>query len=384
MRAEAAALAGVVAALAVGLRSPPVVIGCGVLAAAAGAPRWRGRPLTGWATLGLRYAARRRSYRIPAPTGAAASTGHRRSSRRELLEPIDRLRLGVLPGAAALAVTDRAGRPFGLLAWRGRLCAVLAVEAPAEAIVDLAGPADTPLAALGEIAGRSELGLHSIQVLTQIRPIHGVNAAAGAGSGMADVFGAQPPVARRRSFIVIRLELAEASEPIVARGGGLIGASRLMSAAVQRVRAALEAAGIEARALDATESVGAQLDVAGLAEPAGGVVAERWDYCRLPSGYSRARIVTGWPDPPRPGVLDALVAPLASTVTTSVVLRSTNAGTVAGTVCTTVRVSASSRAAAAGASAQLARAALHMGLRTRPLGGTQLAALRATMPIGGG
>jgi type VII secretion protein EccE len=354
VRAEAAALLAVVAMLGAGVGSTAAILGGATGAVALATVPLAGRTPIGWAGLALGYAVRPRTRVVP----AQRPPGHRRRRMRQAA-PTDAL-TALLPGAVLVDAQDRDGRAFAVLAWRDFRTVVVAVDAPEEPLVDLSRLARVPLAALAAVLKRRELSLHSVQVVSEAWPVRPL-AAVGHPAATA---------ARRRTFVAVQVRV-EGNEGIALRGGGALGTARLMAAAAKRVELAMAAAGAKSHPLTATEWRPAIASGAGL-DRGPHLLRERWTDV-MSAGRHRAFTVEV-ADAAECAV-DALVAPAADVITTSVVLNG-------GPPRCQVRVSAPGRHDLAVATEQLTAAADRAGLRLRSRPGAQLAGFRETLPIG--
>jgi type VII secretion protein EccE len=355
VRAEAAAVLTVVALLGAGVRSTPAIVGGAIGAVALTIVSLAGRPVTGWAGLALRYAARPRTRVVL----AERPPGHRRRRMRQTA-PTDTL-TALLPGAVLVEAHDRDGRGFAVLARHDFRTVVVAVDPPEDPIVDLSRPLRVPLPELAAVLELPELSLHSVQMVSESWPMR----------PLAAVGQLATTVARRRTFVAVQAGV-EGNVAITLRGGGTLGATRLMAAAAKRVELVLAAAGVESHPLVATEWRGALAASSGLdREPR--TLREQWSDVTTPVGRHRTFDVevAGAAG----GAVDALVASAADVITTSVVLNG-------GPPQCTVRVSAPGRHDLDVATEQLTAAAgrAGLGLRSRP--GAQLAGLCETLPIG--
>jgi hypothetical protein len=218
VRAEAAALLAVVALLAAGVGSTPAIIGGVIGAVALATVPVAGRPLTGWASLAVGYAARPRTRVIP----VEPPRGHRRRRIRPAA-PTDAL-TALLPGAVLVDAYDRDGRAFAVLAWNDFRTVVVAVDAPEDPLVDLSRPVLVPLQELAAVLDRPELSLHSVQVVSEAWPVRPLSAVRQLTA-----------VARRRTFVAVQARV-EGNEGIALRGGAAVGTARLMAAARQAGR----------------------------------------------------------------------------------------------------------------------------------------------------
>jgi type VII secretion protein EccE len=355
VRGEAAALVALVALLGAGVGSTPVILGGAIGAVALATVPLAGRPLTRWAGLALSYAARPRTRVVPTDR----PRGHRRHRMRPAV-PTDAL-TALLPGAVMVDAHDRDGRAFAVLAWSEFCAIVLAVDPPDDPLVDLSRPVRVPLSELAAVLARPELSLHSVQVVSEAWPVR----------PLAAVGHTATAVARRRTFVGVQTRVA-GNEGIALRGGGTLGTTRLLAATAKRVELALASAGAQSHPLTATQWRVAMASSAGLdRDPR--VLRERWTDVTTSVGRHRtfAVEIAGATE----GAIDALVAPAAGVITTSVVLHS-------GPPLCVVRVTAPRRQDLDTATEQLTAAAERAGLRMRSRPGAQLAGLRQTLPIG--
>ena len=355
VRAEAAALLAVVALLGVGVRSMPAILGGAIGAAALATVPFDGRPLTGWAGLVIGYAARPRTCVVP----TERPPGHRRRRIRPTA-PTDTV-TALLPGAVLVDTYDRDGREFAVLAWRGLVTVIVAVDAPDDPVVDISRPVRVPLLELAAVLQRPDLSLRSVQVVSEAWPVR----------PLAAVGHLATTVARRRTFVAVQAGV-ERNEGIVLRGGGTLGATRLLAVAAKQAEVALAVAGAQSHPLVATEWRAVLASSAAL-DRKPHVLREGWSDVTTSTGRCRTFAVEV--EDAASGAVDALIAPAADIVTTSVVLSG-------GPPRCTVRVSAPERHELDIATEQLTVAATRAGLRLRSRPGVQLAGLRETLPIG--
>jgi type VII secretion protein EccE len=353
VRAEAAALLAAVGLLGAGIASVPAILGGAIGAVALATVPLAGRSLPGWAGLGLGYATRPRTHAI----AVEQPRGHRRRRMRPAA-PRDALTT-LLPGAVLVEAQDRDGRAFAVLAWRDFRTVAVAVDPPADPLVDLSHSVRVPLPELAALLERPELCLHSVQVVSEAWPVQPLAAV-----------GHLATVARRRTFVAVQARV-EGNEGVARRGGGDIGASRLMAAAAKRVELALATAGAPSHPLVTTEWCAALASSTGLdREPR--LLRERWT--DVTTSARHRTFVLEIADATA-GAVDALVAPAADVITTTVVLDG-------GLPRCAVRVSAPTTDDLDVATDQLTSAADRAGLRLRSQPGAQLAGLRETLPIG--
>jgi type VII secretion protein EccE len=273
--------------------------------------------------------------------------------------PTDAL-TALLPGAALVDAHDRDDRAFAMLAWNDFRTVVVAVEAPEDPLVDLSRPVRVPLPELAAVLNRPELCLHSVQVVSEAWPVRPLSAVRQLTA-----------VARRRTFVAVQARV-DGNEGIALRSGGALGTARLMAAAAKRVELALATAGAESHPLTATEWRAAMASSAGLDhEPQ--VLRERWT--DVATSSCRNRTFALEVEDAAGNAVDALLAPAADVITTSVVLNG-------GPPRCLVRLSARRTDDLDVAAEQLTAAADRAGLRLRSRPGAQLAGLRETLPIG--
>ncbi|MET4048769.1 MULTISPECIES: type VII secretion protein EccE [unclassified Rhodococcus (in: high G+C Gram-positive bacteria)] len=210
-----------------------------------------GRPVLDWATTGSRYASRTTSN----------------------------------PGVTRDYSEDD-GRAAGIH-WRGgTVSCVLELHPPSAAMTRLGraeASTDTglDLSALAECLSQHDISVSSIDIVA-----HGMRTAS--GTPATDVYerliGPLPAVATRTVWVTVTLEISHNRAAIDARGGGLLGASRAVWVASERVARALEAKGISSRMLVRSE-----------------IQSTASHMCR---GVAANRLTENWGSAPLPGVID--------------------------------------------------------------------------------
>jgi type VII secretion protein EccE len=157
-----------------------------------------------------------------------------------------------------------------------------------------------------------------------------------------ELLGGTPGLAEEESWIAVRLGPRDAVAAAAHRGGGLTGVDRALVAALGRVGAALTAAGVPHRVLDAGGLRQALAIACGVQWLAGGAapaqstaqpvastlpgavpVAERWTHWQADGVLHACFAIEGWPAQPDPDLTGALAAvPNALAVNSALVLRS--------------------------------------------------------------
>lgn len=271
-------------------------------------------------------------------------------------------RMGVVQWHATCAATMRIGPPAGIVRWRNA-----GEHAPVEAI----------MAALDG----QDLGLDSVQVLTQT--IVGEQDAAlspllvAAGAELA---GGRPRVRNRSTFVTVRLDPSTASAAIRARGGGTAGVARVLSAALSRIQAAVGEQGLSAEVLDsdkAARSIAESLHHQ--ATPYDPIVkwTESVRHIASTRMAHRSFVLT---DVHRPTLAEMPVGNVfAYTIGTQA--RPLPGG--GWSTRTVLRLTCRSAGSVLAAGGELRDAARRAGLTLRPLDAVQHLGVRATVPIGG-
>jgi type VII secretion protein EccE len=360
--------------------------------------RWRGRWLTQWIALTVRYLLRSHT-RVARPAaaestqiagGSADATTQQGTGAAAVTGPEDRrvalLRLAV-PDLVVASSLDHERRPVGL-AWReGTWTAALLVEPPQAFINRVVGVPNLPLGALGPALEDRGVVLDAIGVIWHCYPGSvSLPPSAPALESYLEVLGPLPATARRSTWVVVRLDPRRCPAAVRERGGGVVGAHRALIGALSRVRSALQARGVQTRPLDVDELLRAGIAAAELQSMVGSprpvALRERWTGVTAGGVGHASYAVTGWPSRGRPQSLNSLtgVRALSSTVALSI-SPSGEPGQVG--LRGLVRVSARTPAELEGADERLRSLGSRLGIRLTPLRGLQLAGFAATLPLGG-
>jgi type VII secretion protein EccE len=273
------------------------------------------------------------------------------------------------------------GERMGIVQWYGTCSATLRISPPGGIVRSRNTTDNVPLEAiLGSLDGQ-DLGLDSVQVLTQTivgeqdAALTPLLAAAGEELG-----GGRPRVRNRSTFVTVRLDPSTASAAIAARGGGNTGIARVLSAASSRIRAAVGERGLEVDVLDAGDAARAIADsFYHQATPYDPIIkwTESVRHIASTRMAHRSFVLT---DVRRPALAEVPI------VNVFAYALGVQAHPVAGggwSTRTVVRVTCRSTAGLNAAGRELRAAARRAGLVLQPLDAVQHLGLRATVPIGG-
>jgi len=240
--------------------------------------RWRGLWLAQWAALAVAHVSR--SHRRVADTAAPAPVSAHPAVpvTGGIPAPVDprvsvlRLLVGDLVMATAV---DHEHTPVGLAWHRGGWTTSVLVD-PTPELVSVAGPPVLlPLRALAACLDDRGVVLDAITVLWHSYPGGGsLTSEAPAAAAYREVLGPLTMVARRSTWVSVRLDPLRCPAAVRERGGGVAGAHRAVLGAVARVRGVLDGAAIASRSLDDKELLSAALrgaDWCGRARRDGGV-----------------------------------------------------------------------------------------------------------------
>jgi type VII secretion protein EccE len=310
------------------------------------AVRWRGHTLLTWSRIGLGYRLRRRPRRA-----------------RRGPEPADR----VLGGAVICEVTDRAGRPFGIVQQSETWSSVCGLAPPEPGRLNGAGPARLPLATLWDAVQEDLRPAATLQVV-----VHRTVGLAGA--------------ARWRTWVSLGLDSRYLRDAVLGRGGGRLGMTRTLTAETSRIAVRAEAAGLLLEPLDAGQlqaAVRENLGPSVLPMAGAGAVdplVESWHACQVKDLTYRTYQQGGWTGPDGMSeILRSHEVRSATSITTSFLLARGDRGVMR--VRPLIRV-----AARADQLPAVDRELGLLGRRTsttwRPLDGLQLPGLQATVPLG--
>ena len=366
----------------------PLAVAAGVLALLVAGLRWHGRWITQWMSVVGRYLVRphRRQVDPVVPQDDGADLA--RSGSTVLTGPGDArvalLRL-LVDDLVVAGSTDHEQKPIGL-AWHGGTWTAAVLVDPLPAMVSPVGAhTDVPLSALAGCLQDRGVVLDGIQVVWHCYP--GSSTLPPDSPALAayhEVLGPLPAVARRSTWVAVRLDPRRCPAAVRERGGGVPGAHRALLGAVSRVRGALDTAGLNSRVLDTDELLRAALScaeltgAAGRDQPVG--LREHWRGVTTAGTGHSSYAISGWQG--SPGGLDALTSVRALSTTVALVL---SPGTEDGSVGLRglVRLSARSPGELGSAEAVLRERASSSGVTLTPLHGQQAAALACTLPVGG-
>ncbi|GLZ39930.1 type VII secretion protein EccE [Actinokineospora sp. NBRC 105648] len=375
--------------LAVNLNLRYIAIGIAAVALIVAFLRWRGRWFTQWVGLTVRYTFRSHS-RVSKPPSPVTIENLAAEDGAAVTGPDDArvslLRLAV-PDLVVAHGVDHERRPLGLAWHEGTWTAVLLVD-PAPALVSQVGSTPSlPLGALAPCLEDRGVVLDAIQVIWHCYP--GSAALPPNSPALAsylEVLGPLSAVARRTTWVAVRLDPRRCPAAVRERGGGVVGAHRALIGALSRVRNALESRGVPTRPLDPDELLKAGIASAELTGVAGSNdkvnLRERWTGVTAAGIGHASYAITGWPQGKVATSLNALtgVRALSATVAMSI-----SPGADEGQVGLRglVRVSARTPEELAHADDRLTAISDRLGITLTPLRGLQVAGLAATLPLGG-
>jgi type VII secretion protein EccE len=350
--------------------------------------RSRGRWLTQWIGLTVRY--NFRSHHRTAKRSGPAEMKPPSEEETSVIGAEDPrvalLRLAV-PDLVVAHGQDHERRPLGLAWHQGAWTAVLLVD-PAPGLITPVGSAPSlPLGALAPCLEDRGVVLDAISVIWHCYP---GSAALPPGSpalaSYMEVLGPLPAAARRTTWIAVRLDPRRCAAAIRERGGGVVGAHRALIGALSRVRNALESAGVTIRPLDPDELIRAGLSAAELTAAAAGTnnvsLREKWGGVTAGGVGHASYAITGWPSKGMRENLNSLtgVRALSSTLSMSI-SPSSEDGQVG--LRGLVRVSARTQNELDRADDRLKTLSDKLDISLTPLRGLQVAGLAATLPLGG-
>jgi type VII secretion protein EccE len=350
--------------------------------------RWRGRWFTQWIGLTARYTFRshdRVANPVP-PSSLEAIAAEADAVTGPDDARVNLLRLAV-PDLVVAHGVDHERQQVGI-AWNdGTWTAVLLVE-PAPALITHAGGAPSlPLSALAPCLEDRGVVLDSIQMIWHCYPgSAALPSDSPALSSYMEVLGPLPAAARRTTWVAIRLDPRRCPAAVRERGGGVVGAHRALIGALSRVRNALESQGVPTRPLNPDELLRAGISAAELTAVAGSdsrvTMQERWTGVTAAGIGHASYAITDWPKGTIASSLNALtsVRALSATVAMSI-SPAPDKGQVG--LRGVVRLSARNPRELDAADQRLMTISERLGVALTPLRGLQIAALAATLPIGG-
>lgn len=350
--------------------------------------RSRGRWLTQWIGLVVRYAFR--SHGRTAKRGGPVEMKPPSEEEASVIGSDDPrvalLRLAV-PDLVVAKGTDHERRPLGLAWHQGAWTAVLLVD-PAPGLINAVGTAPSlPLGALAPCLEDRGVVLDAISVIWHCYPGSAalpVNSPA--LNSYMEVLGPLPAAARRTTWIAVRLDPKRCQAAIRERGGGVVGAHRALIGALSRVRNALESAGVTIRPLDSDELIRAGISAAELTSVAGTnnpvSLREKWGGVTAGGVGHASYAITGWPAKGMRNNLNALTGVRALSSTLSMTISPSSEQGQVG-LRGLVRVSARTPSELDRADDRLKALADKLDITLTPLNGLQVAGLAATLPLGG-
>ncbi len=373
-----------------GVAPVPLYVGGGVvlIALILAFTRSRGRWLTQWLVLVVRYSFRSHS-RTAKRTGPVEAKPPSEEE-TSVIGPDDPrvalLRLAV-PDLVIARGADHERRPLGLAWHQGAWTAVLLVD-PAPGLITAVGSAPSlPLGALAPTLEDRGVVLDAISVIWHCYPgSAALPANSPALNSYLEVLGPLPAAARRTTWIAVRLDPRRCQAAIRERGGGVVGAHRALIGALSRVRNALESTGVAIRPLDPDELIRAGISAAELTSVAGSNTSvslrEKWSGVTAGGVGHASYAITGWPAKGVRNDLNALTGVRALSSTLSLTISpSTEQGQVG--LRGMVRVSARTPGELDRADDRLKALADKLDITLTPLNGLQVSGLSATLPLGG-
>lgn len=357
-----------------------------VLVAAGGAfTRWRGRWVTQWAGVTVRYLARPHDRSLPAHQPSAGD-----EEEAAVVGPEDPrvalLRL-VVPDLVVARGVDHEREPLGLAWHDGTWTAVLQVDAAPSLVAPVGGSPNLPLGALAPCLEDRGVLLDAIQVIWHCYPgSAALPASAPALSSYLEVLGPLPAAARRTTWVAVRLDPRRCPSAVRERGGGVVGAHRALIGALSRVRNALEARGVPTRPLDTDLLLRAGMSAAELTSTAGSgrevTLRERWTGVTAAGVGHASYAVAGWPQTGGAHNLNALTGVRALSATVALSISPSGEDPDVG-LRGLVRVSARNPAELEAADERLQSISGRLGIALTPLRGLQADGLAGTLPLGG-
>jgi ESX secretion system protein EccE len=368
-------------------------LGVLLVAASLALGRWHGRWLVLWFQLTARYLVRSRRRSITSPDSVTGpdpvAAGHPPTSPEPAGGTDDPrvalLRL-VLPDLNVAHGTDHQREPLGL-AWNQETwTAVLQVDAVPSMITPIGGTPRLPLGALAPCLEDRGVVLDAIQVIWHCYPgSAALPSSSPALRSYLEVLGPLPAVARRTTWVAVRLDPRRCLAAVAERGGGVVGSHRALIGALSRVRSALESQGISTRPLDADQLLRAGISAAELSAVAGTgkpvALNEGWTAVTAAGVGHASYAITGWGAGGATPNLNALTGVRALSTTVALSLSPGVDGAEVG-LRGVIRVSARNPTELVAADGRLQAVSERLGVLLVPLRGLQAAGLAATLPLG--
>lgn len=342
-----------------------------------------------WAMLRVAYLLRQRETLV----AAAAYAGNRR---RDETTPGDDLPAGrselddieappeleaFFPGMTTWESRTHDGDRMGIVQWFGTCAATLRVGPPGGIVRTRTTTENMPVAAIMAALEGQDLGLDSVQVLTQtIVGEQDPQLSPMLTAASAELGGGRARVRNRTAFVTVRLDPAGAAAAIAARGGGNTGIGRVLSAALSRIRAACGEHGLEARVLDSVDAARAIADsFYHQATPYDPII--RWaESVRFIASTRMAHRSFAVTDVRRPAMADL---PVGNVFAYALGVQARPLPTGGWATRTVLRLTCRSTDSLTSAARELRSTARRAGVILQPLDAVQHLGLRATVPIGG-
>jgi type VII secretion protein EccE len=354
-----------------------IAIAVGVLIVIGTLLRLRSIRVGTWVVLRAGYLFRHRETLVAAAEYASRGNADDAVDRIDVPPELD----AFFPGMTLWESRTHDGDRMGIVQWFGMCAATLRV-APAGGIVRHRNTTDNvPIEAIMAALEGQDLGLDSVQVLTQTI-VGELDAALTPllAAANAELGGGHARVRNRSAFVTVRLDPSTASAAIAARGGGNIGIARVLSAALSRIRAAAGESDLQAEVLDADE--------------AGRVIAESFYHQATPydpiikwtetiTSISSTRMAHRsfvLTDIRRPALSDV---PVGNVFAYALAITAKPFPTGGWSTRTVVRLTCRSASSLTRAARELRNNARRAGVTLQPLDSVQYLGVRATVPIGG-
>jgi hypothetical protein len=282
----------------------------------------------------------------------------------------------IFPGLVLRRAHDRRGRPFAVAEWAGTATVILSVRPPDGPLVHARTVTQLPLAAIHDAVTASGVPVEAVTVTCVLpgswRPAPG------------DPPGTGQKVAQRTDLVSLRVRPFAAHSAITIRGGGRTGLDATLAALAALVRVTVAEAGLTGEALDVPAASAALLTALepGHDHPADGseaTWAEAWAEISGPGTVQTSAAVTSWDPAGSPAPAPAGQVP--DRVLTAGLVPSREGPAVVRIVLRAVAAPGTSGREMRRAAAEATRG---KGLRSRAAVGEQLAALRASTPLGPG
>jgi type VII secretion protein EccE len=349
--------------------------------------RRHGRWFTQWIGLTLRYLFRSHT-RVAQPVVREEFTTAEEAE-SPVLGPDDArvnlLRL-VLPDLVVTTTKDHERKDVGLAYHNGMWTAVLLIDPLAPMVTAVNASPSLPIGALAPCLSDRGVVLDSIQVLWHSYPgSTALPTTSPAVSAYQEVLGSTSAIARRSTWVAVRLDPRKCGEAITERGGGVIGAHRAVIGALSRVRNALSERGLRSQSLDSNALLHACLSSTELVSMTGATAdvsaTEKWSNITTGNIGHSSYAISSWPTKTGSSIT-ALTGVRALSTTVSMTITPTDDTDGVG-LRGLVRISARTPQELDDADQKLDALADRLDIDLTPLHGLQAAGLAATLPLGG-